>query len=102
MAHSREFWSKHVEAWRASGLTQAEYYRRHSIAKGSPGYWSSRLKGRKRPATDLVQVGQGTLRDARPSPSIELAVGGRYLLRLWAETDRDHMRQVFSVLEGGQ
>jgi hypothetical protein len=102
MGHNQEFWTKHVEAWRGSGLTQAEYCRRHRIAKGSLGYWSSTLKGRKRPATDLVQVGQATVREAKPSPPIELAVGGRYLLRLWAGTDRDHMREVLSVLEGQQ
>ena len=102
MGHNREFWSKHVEAWRASGLTQAEYCRRHKIAKGSLGYWSSTLKGQRRPASELVQVGTTEVQEAKRSPAIELAVGGRYLLRLWAGTDRDHLRQVLSVLEGQQ
>jgi len=102
MRHNREFWSKRVAAWLASGLTQAEYCRRHGVAKGTLGYWSSTLKRPRGPATELVQVGQAAVREAKPSPPIELAVGGRYLLRLWAGTDRDHMRQVLSVLEGRQ
>ena len=28
---NREFWQKHVRSWRASGMTQAEYCRTHSL-----------------------------------------------------------------------
>lgn len=32
--HDREFWIRHVEGWRASGLTQRTYCRLHRPAKG--------------------------------------------------------------------
>ena len=37
MKHDREFWTRHVEGWRASGLTQQMYCRRHRLAKGHIG-----------------------------------------------------------------
>jgi hypothetical protein len=99
MAHDREFWSRHVAAWRASGMTQEHYCRRHRIGKGSLGYWSSTLKKKKAVGSDLVEIRRVEVREEKPCPPIELVVGGRYLLRLWAGTDRDHMQQVLSLLE---
>jgi hypothetical protein len=37
MKHDREFWTRHVESWRASGLTQKAYCARRRLAKGSLG-----------------------------------------------------------------
>ena len=43
MKRNREFWTRHVKGWRASGLTQAQYCRRHRLLKGTLGYWASTL-----------------------------------------------------------
>jgi hypothetical protein len=101
MKHDREYWRKHVEAWRASGLTQREYCRRHKLLKGTLSYWSSTLGRKHSVGSDLVEVGHtgvGAKPSASPRP-IEVVVEGRYLMRLWPGTDRDHMREVLSVLE---
>ena len=95
MARDREFWRAHVEAWRTGGLSQKEYCRRHRLAKGTLGYWSSRLR-----QSDLVEVGRAEVREERPSRPIELVVEGRYLLRLWSGIEGDHLSEVLSVLEG--
>lgn len=100
MTRNREFWRRHVEAWRASGMTQGQYSRRHRLSKGSLGYWSSTLKRGKALRSELVAVGRTQLKEPKSSPPIELVVGRRYLLRLWAGTDGEHMRQVLSLLEG--
>lgn len=98
--HDREFWSRHVEAWRASGLTQRKYCNRHHLKPGTLGYWSSLLR---RKATgskgQLVEVGRVAVNQELKSRPIELVVEERYLLRLWPGTDADHMREVLSVLE---
>lgn len=100
MAHDREFWRAQVEAWRASGLSQGEYCLKHRLAKGTLGYWSSRLsKGRTR-VSELVEVGRAEVKEQRSSRPIELVVEGRYLLRLWPGIDFDHLSEVLSVLEG--
>ena len=97
MKHGREWWSRQVQAWRNSGLSQAEYCGQHGLLKGTLGYWSSKL-GRESKGTELVEVsGTGmTSGSARP---IELVVGGRYLMRLWPGTDRHHLGEILSVLE---
>jgi hypothetical protein len=99
MRHDSEFWSHQVENWRASGLTQREYCRRHRLTKGTLGYWASRLKGAKAAGSPLVEVARAEVRQQRPGSPIDLVVEGRYLLRLWPGTDPGHMREVLSVLE---
>jgi hypothetical protein len=100
MKHNREFWVQQVERWRASGLTQVAYCRRHRLLKGTLGYWVSTLKKAKAPNTQLVEVGRAERNGQAPRSPIELVVPNRYLLRLWPGMDPGHMRDVLSVLEG--
>jgi len=99
MKHNREFWTGHVKGWRASGLSQQSYCRRHRLLKGTLGYWSSKLKRPKAAATELVEVAHAEVKEQRRSSPIELVVHGRYLLRLWPGMEPAHMREVLSVLE---
>ena len=99
MKHDREFWTRHVESWRASGLTQKAYCARRRLAKGSLGYWASTLGRREIAATDLVEVGNAGGKAQQTDRPIELAVEGRYLLRLWPGVDPAHLREVLLVLE---
>lgn len=99
MKHDREFWTRHVERWQASGLTQKAYCARRRLAKGSLGYWVSTLGRLKASATDLVEVGRAEIKPQLSSCSIEIAVEGRYLLRLWPGADPAQLREVLSVLE---
>ncbi len=99
MKHDREFWTRHVEGWRASGLTQRMYCQRHRLRKGTLSYWNSTLKKKKTSESQLIEVGHAELKEKRPSSPIELVVEGRYLLRLWPGMEPTHMREVLSVLE---
>ena len=102
MRHEREWWLRHVEAWRSSGLTQSEYCRRHGVGKGSLARWSSKLKAEGNESKELIEIPRRRERSARtggPAPPIELVVESRYLMRLWRGIDRDHLREVLSVLE---
>jgi hypothetical protein len=100
VAHDRKVWVAHIEAWRASGLSQARYCGKHHLAKSTLGWWSSKLKREGAEASGLVEVGRAEVKQERPNPPIELVVGDRYLLRLYPGTDRDHIDQMLSVLEG--
>jgi hypothetical protein len=99
MKHDREFWTRHVERWRASGLTQKAYCARRRLAKGSLGYWASTLERRKAAVTELVEVGRTEVKPQQSNCPIELAVQGGYLLRLWPGVQPAHLREVLSVLE---
>ena len=99
MKHEREFWGRHVTAWRASGLTQLRYCRRHRLSKGTLGYWASRLNKQTTTRSALVEVaGSAVKTEGRRSP-IELVVERRYLLRLWPGMESQHLREVLWVLE---
>jgi hypothetical protein len=98
MRHDRNYWRHHVEAWRASGLSQGQYSKKHGLRKRTLGHWSWKL-GRAA-ATSLVEVGRTRLTEETPARPIELVVEGRYLLRLWPGVARTHMSEVLSVLEG--
>ena len=99
MKHDCEFWTRHVEAWHAGELTQREYCRRHRLTKGTFGYWASKLRRETAGGTQLVEVGRTEAKPRQPGLAIELAVDGRYLLRLWPGVDAAHLREVLSVLE---
>jgi len=36
-------WQSHINAWKQSGLSQAEYCRKHSLNAHTFSYWRSRL-----------------------------------------------------------
>jgi len=74
MMHDREFWTRHVEGWRASGLTQRTYCSRHRLTKATLGYWASRLKRPKAAASELVEVVCAEVKEQRSSSPIELVV----------------------------
>ncbi len=42
-SRSSDFWRKHVDDWRASKLTQAEYCRRHNLSVGAFWHWKRRF-----------------------------------------------------------
>ncbi len=99
MKHTREFWTRHVKSWRASGLTQEQYSRRHRLLKGTLGYWASTLGKTKGVGAALVEVGRTEVKPEGRSSPIELVVERRYLLRLWPGMEPRHLRDVLSVLE---
>ena len=99
MKHDREFWMRHVKAWRASGLKQAQYCRRHGLVKGTLGYWASTLNRSRATGSALVEVGKAQVQAEKQHSPIELMVERRYLLRLWPGMEPDHLRDVLSVLE---
>jgi len=99
MKRNCEFWTRHVKGWRASGLTQAQYCRRHRLLKGTLGYWASTLKKSKATGSALVEVGHTEVQAQERRSPIELMVERRYLLRLWPGMEPGHLRDILSVLE---
>ena len=88
-----------MKGWRASGLTQAQYCRRHRLLKGTLGYWASTLKKSRVTGSALVEVEHAEVQAQERRSPIELMVERRYLLRLWPGMEAAHLRDVLSVLE---
>ncbi len=70
-------WQRHVEAWRESGLSQADYCRQQSINPKTFSAWARRaLPIDKNTPLDVVSV------QVAPSPPAAAAEAGAILLRL--------------------
>jgi hypothetical protein len=95
-----------VEAWRSSGLSQAEYCKRHQVVYNTMNGWARRLAAERedadRPLVELKASPTMTASDLEHRPAIELVVAGRYLLRLWPGTRCEQLREVITVLEERQ
>lgn len=91
----RRFWEHHLEQCRASGLSQAEYCRRHGLSIKSFGYRKRTLA--KAPLT-LVEVPLAAPVSYLPKP-LSLAVGTRYTIRIEPGFDAETLRQLLEVLD---
>jgi hypothetical protein len=70
-------WQRHVEAWRESGLSQADYCRKQGINPKTFSAWARRaLPIDKNTPLDVVSV------QVAPSPPAATAEAGAILLRL--------------------
>lgn len=102
MRQGREYWSRHVAAWRHSGLTRQAYCEQHDLSYGSLCHWARKLSetaaDQRQPLVELAQ-GAGVDKAAEPRAAMELLVGERYVLRLWPSVRAAHLREVLAALE---
>jgi len=43
LEQKRTFWKQHIDSWQETGLTQAEYCRRHNLKHHQLVYWKKRI-----------------------------------------------------------
>ena len=103
MKQGCEYWRRHVEAWRRGGQSKKAYCEQHDLAYWSMCRWAGRLSEGESPErqqlVELEPVG-GLSQEAPARAAIELVVGERYVLRLWASVRAAHLREVLAALEG--
>lgn len=102
MRQRREYWSRHVAAWRHSGLTRKAYCQRHGLSYWSLCRWarepSQTAADQRQPLVELARAAGGG-RHAESPAAMELLVGERYVLRLWPSVCAAHLREVLAALE---
>ena len=91
----RRFWKHHLEQCRTSGLSQAEYCRRHGLSIKSFGY-RKRTIGPSTPC--LVEIPLAAP-GCTPPKSLSLAVGSRYTIQIEPGFDADTLYQLLEVLD---
>jgi hypothetical protein len=94
-----ENWRRHWEAWKTSGLSQAEYGRRQELPIHAFRYWITKFNQPAVPATTALVKLPVQARTIRES-SIELVVDKKYRLIIRSDFDSDLLRAVLSSLEG--
>ena len=98
-AGSREVWAEHVARWRVSGLTAAEFARRHRLAEASLKWWKWKL-GSKRPKAapvsplTFVEMTAPTRRE-----SLELVLASGVEIRVPADFDEAALVRLLDVLD---
>jgi hypothetical protein len=70
----RRWWKEHIDAWAASGKTQAAYCRQQDLSYYRFQYWKKRLHQSSKPAFIELCLGPAK-RQASPAP-LRLMVGG--------------------------
>ena len=53
---SPEYWTGHVNRWKESDITQAEYCKKNRIKQTSFSYWVNRLKKSDKNHRELVEA----------------------------------------------
>jgi hypothetical protein len=74
------FWQQHVDTWRASGLTQKQYSKRHGLNAMTLANWSSVLQRRLRTKPGQALVPVRVVGEQIPASAIEVWQGTLRLL----------------------
>ena len=102
MGERRDYWSRHVAEWRQSGQSRKAYCEEHGLSYWSMRDWIRKLAEPAATAPSMVElepVGDGAQHGGDRAP-MELAVGDRYVLRLWPHLRAAQLREVLAILEG--
>jgi hypothetical protein len=90
----RRSWEYHLEQWQRSGLSQAEYCRRHGLNIKTFRY-RKRTIGKSALCLVEVPLSAPVYVSSRP---LRLAVGSRYTIEIEAGFDADTLCQLLEVL----
>jgi len=112
LSERARFWRRHLQAWRKTALSQAEYCRRQDLSVAALGWWKRRLSGsagsgRKRVKVTAPSAKQPCRRHAagflevtlpeNPGP-LELMLPSGRTLRFDAAIRRESLTTILSVL----
>lgn len=103
----RDFWQAHIEAWRASGETQAGYCRRVGVSQFTFSGWKRRLErerlaqgsGDEATALLAVELSEPTPESGRTlEAGITVEVGDDVRVRLSPDFDADSLTRAVMAL----
>jgi hypothetical protein len=103
------FWQRHLQQWRQSGLSQAQYCRQHQLCLGTFGWWKGRLSatgrlaqsaaGRESPFVELT-LNAPEAAAAAGTAVYEIVLSRQRCLRLGGSFEPERVRQLLQLLEG--
>jgi hypothetical protein len=109
------FWQRHLQQWRQSGLSQAQYCRQHQLRPGTFGWWKGRLSAANGPVQpsvghpaaagkdrSFVELTLGQREAPAPAGEVvyEIVLSPRRCLRLGSRFEPERVRQLLQLLEG--
>ena len=108
-AQGEAYWRVHVEAWRGSGQSRADYCTAHELSRKTFGWWAWRLDRQGRPAPadpagHFLPVESAEVRDpdeagaAPVEARIEIALPDGVRVRVGRDVDGAALRRVLAAL----
>jgi len=106
----RRFWAGHLQGWKQSGLSQAEYCRQHQLSATTFAWWKTRgtppvpAAPRETPReqdgsfVELAGAGGG-VEETTAAVVYEIVLPRQRSLRLGSHFDRERVRQLLDLLE---
>ncbi len=94
---TRQEWRDHTAAWSRSGLTAADYAKRHGLNPGTFSWWRTELRRERSvsPGLTLVPV---TMAPARADHVIEVALPDGVVVRVSEQSDLARVAQLVRAL----
>ena len=101
LEQKRTYWKQHIEHWQQTGLTQAEYCRRHNLKHYQLVYWKKRFVKTKT-GVSFVALKLEDLLDIPAQPdraSLCLVVNDHFKIEIRAGFDPQLLRQLIFALQ---
>ncbi len=102
LEHKRTYWKQHIESWQETGLTQAEYCRRHNLKHYQLVYWKKRFL-KTETHVSFVPFKLEDLLDIPAQPdcaSLCLVINNHFKIEIRAGFDPQLLRQLIFALRG--
>ncbi len=102
LEQKRSFWKQHLDSWKETGLTQAEYCRQHNLKHHQLVYWKKRFLKTETDVSFVPLKLEDLLdRSARQEPaSLTLVINNQFKIEIRAGFDRQLLRQLILALRG--
>jgi hypothetical protein len=103
LEQKRSYWKQHIDSWQETGLTQAEYWRRHNLKHHQLVYWKKRFLRTETDVTFVPLKLDDLLMDRPPQPdrqSLCLEINNRFKVKIRAGFDAQLLRQLIFALPG--
>ena len=101
LEQKRSYWKQHIDNWQETGLTQAEYCRRHNLRHHQLVYWKKRFSHTET-GVSFVPLKIDDLLMDRPAQldrqSLCLEINNRFKVEIRAGFDAQLLRQLIFAL----
>jgi hypothetical protein len=101
LEQKRTYWKQHLESWQKTGLTQAEYCRRHNLKHHQLVYWKRRYL-KTETGVSFVPFKFEDLPDIHSQAnraSLYLVINDHFKIEVRAGFDVELLRQLIYVLQ---
>ena len=101
-SRSRHHWEAHIRAQQKSGLSRAEYCRRHDLSYHALTYWQRKLSEPSRKQTQLIPVPVERITQHRISAAtsgVKILLDDRIGIEVCEQFSPKALSQVLAVLE---